>query len=72
MIALPKPGTPRYQVLAIIVANPGELDAAAIAGALYPLPALAPPEPLKWSPSGARATLGAGSTEGRECGAGGR
>ena len=59
MIATPRPGSDRFRLLALIVANPGELDAAAIAGVLYPLPALPPPEPLKWSPSANKATLAA-------------
>jgi len=59
MIALPKPGTPRYQVLALVCGAPGELDAAAIAGVIWPVPALPPPEPLRWSPVAARATLDA-------------
>jgi hypothetical protein len=59
VIAPPKPGTPRYQVLALVCGAPGELDAAAIAGVVWPVPALPPPEPLRWSPVAVRATLDA-------------
>ena len=57
MIATPKPGTDLWRVLALVAANDGELDAAAIAGALWPYK---PPEstpPLRWSPAGASAAL---------------
>ena len=57
MIATPKPGSDLWRVLSLVAANDGELDAAAIAGALWPYK---PPEatpPLRWSPAGASAAL---------------
>lgn len=57
MIATPKPGSDLWRVLSLVAANDGELDAAAIAGTLWPYE---PPEstpPLRWSPAGASAAL---------------
>lgn len=57
MIATPKPGTDPWRVLALVAANDGQLDADAIAGALWPYVAPEPAPPLQWSPSGASAAL---------------
>lgn len=38
MIALPTPGTPAFRALALIVAEPGTLDAAALGDLLWPRP----------------------------------
>lgn len=46
MIATPKPGSPRWEVLRLIVECPGELDASAIAAHLWPPPKLSPPSSL--------------------------
>lgn len=57
MIAIPKPGSDLWRVLSLVAANDGQLDADAIAGALWPYVAPEATPPLQWSPSGASAAL---------------
>ena len=46
MIAIPKPGSDRYRLLALIVAYPGELDTRQLAAHLWPPQKLPPPVDL--------------------------
>ena len=59
MIATPKPGSDLWRVLALVVANDGQLDAGAIAATLRPYKAVEPAPPLVWSPVGASAAYSA-------------